>query len=286
MTGSLGDDRLLPVQSFRERRPVVALAPYVSSVWVQQVARHSAPYTHRTVPNGSAELVYEVGSLPRVIGPQSGPRVETLDAGTTVVGVRLRPGAVPCVFGVPASDLVDLTVECDQLWHGWPDELGDLLAATHTPDLAAATIEGAILARVAADTAAPDAVATEAVRRLHPGLGDSDVASLTSSLHVSERQLRRRCRTAIGFPPKVLHRMLRFQGLLAMARDHEQSVRGGLARLAADAGYADQAHMTRESMRLAGQSPRRLLLETAKHCGGSHDHAASRTSLPPQAARA
>lgn len=104
---------------------MAALALYVSSDWVQQAAPHSVPYGHRLVPNGSGELVYEMGSLSPVVGPQSGPRRQTSVGGTTVVGVRLRSGAVPCVFGVPTFDLVDLTVESDELWHGWPDELCD-----------------------------------------------------------------------------------------------------------------------------------------------------------------
>jgi AraC-like DNA-binding protein len=34
-----------------------------------------------------------------------------------------------------------------------------------------------------------------------------------------------------------------------------------LAQLAADAGYADQAHLTRESRRLSGRSPTTLLAD-------------------------
>ena len=49
----------------------------------------------------------------------------------------------------------------------------------------------------------------------------------------------------------------------------------GLARLAADAGYADQPHLNRECLRLTGASPRAFLGEAEDHCGCGHDHAAS-----------
>ena len=49
----------------------------------------------------------------------------------------------------------------------------------------------------------------------------------------------------------------------------------GLSGLAVDVGYADQAHLTRECMRLTGQTPRELLHGESDHCACGHDHAAS-----------
>jgi AraC-like DNA-binding protein len=105
------------------------------------------------------------------------------------------------------------------------------------------------------------------------------VLSLTSSLYISERQLRRRCQAAVGLAPKPLHRMLRFQRFLALAQHAIAQGRGateeGLAMLAAEAGYADQPHLTRECLRLTGASPRAFLGEAEHQCGCGHDHAAS-----------
>jgi hypothetical protein len=54
----------------------------------------------------------------------------------------------------------------------------------------------------------------------------------------------------------------------------------GLGLLGAEAGYADQSHLTRECVRLTGLSPGAFLGETERHCGCGHDHAAS-FRLPP-----
>ena len=264
------------VQTYRERPPASVLADYVSSVWVQQVAADSTPYTHRTVPNGSAELVCRLGSVPHIVGPQSGPREETLAPGSIVVGVRFRVGAVPAVLGMPASELVDVTVGSDELWGRSGVALGERVAASASPQESAAALEDAILGRLG-DAVGPDPVATAAVRWLLPWQ-TADVASLTSALYVSERQLRRRFDTAVGFAPKVLQRMLRFQGFLALAHRHALP-RRELAMLAAEAGYADQSHLTREALRLAGQSPRKLLLEAELNCRVSHDHTVSYAPL-------
>lgn len=263
-------------QSYRERRPAPAVAGHLSSVWVQRVSPDSAPYTHRTVPHGSIELLVEVGSLPQVVGPQTGPVVGTLAPGTTVIGVRFHPGVAPSVLGVPASELVDVSVGSDELWGRPAVALGEALGAAASADDAAAILEQAILDRLA-DAAAPDPIVTEAVRQLLPW-GMDDIGSLTSSLYISERQLRRRALAAIGLAPKVVQRMLRFQGVLALAHAHEEAGTD-LALLAADTGYADQSHLTRESLRLSGLTPRALLREAAENCVGIHDHATSRVPL-------
>ena len=77
-------------QTYRERPPT---APQVASVWIQAVADGSEPHRHRTIPHGSVELQCEIGGLPRVVGPQTIPRLETLAPGATVVGIRFRLGA-------------------------------------------------------------------------------------------------------------------------------------------------------------------------------------------------
>jgi AraC-like DNA-binding protein len=100
------------------------------------------------------------------------------------------------------------------------------------------------------------------------------VTTVAAVLEISQRQLRRRCEAAIGYPPKVLQRIVRFQRILAHARAHEQA-QPNLALLAAEHGYADQAHLTREFQRLAGRSPGTALREAAEHCDGNHDHSAS-----------
>jgi AraC-like DNA-binding protein len=276
-------DGLTSTQTYRDRPPAAALGRHVACVSVQQVFPGSEPYTHRPVPNGSAELRCAVGAVPQVVGPQTGPLEHTLTPGTTVVSVRFKPGAAPSVLGLPASEVVDLSVGADELWGRSAVALGEAVAAAASPWEAAAKLEAAIAGRLA-DAAEPDPIAMEAVRLLLPGR-TRDVTSLPSELYISESQLRRRLQEATGFAPKVLHRMLRFQGFLALAQGYEHPSRE-LARLAADAGYADQSHLTREAASLAGLSPRTLLRNIERYCGPTHDHAASYVPLLPARALA
>jgi AraC-like DNA-binding protein len=80
------------------------------------------------------------------------------------------------------------------------------------------------------------------------------VGELARELFVSERQLRRRIGAAVGYGPKRLARVLRLERALAAARGGEE-----LARVAAEAGYADQSHFAGDCRELAGVPPSALL---------------------------
>jgi AraC-like DNA-binding protein len=246
--------------TYIERPPPPWLAQHVSSVWIQRTG--AEPLTHRNIPSGAVEVVCRLGEPPRVVGPLTAPMVEMLEAGATVVGMRLHPGAASAVLGLPASELVDLTVDLDEVADDPPP-----------PEAGLAGLERFVAERMTP----PDPMVGELVRQLRWRTGE--LGSLTSTLHISERQLRRRCEAAVGLAPKALHRILRFQGFLALAQHAIAQGRAptdeGIALLAAEAGYADQPHLSRECVRLTGVSPRAFLGEAEHTCACGHDHAAS-----------
>jgi transcriptional regulator GlxA family with amidase domain len=82
------------------------------------------------------------------------------------------------------------------------------------------------------------------------------VEKMAADLGVSERQLRRRSRAAVGYGPATLRRVLRFRRFVSSVDQAGEAA--DLAWLAAKTGYADQAHLTRESTRLAGLPPAAL----------------------------
>jgi len=261
------------VQTYRERLPAPERASHVASVWALEVASEGPAYEHRTVPNGSVEISYETGTdILRVSGPQRRPTIARVPPGTTVIGVRLRPGAAESILGLPSSELVNLQVEADRLWGRRGTTLGERLAEAGSPQRAEMLLEEEVARRLAS-APAPDPLVMAAVGRLQPWLSAS-VGERTAGLYVSPRQLRRRFVAALGYGPKTFQRILRFQGFLALAQGYRDR-RLDLVRLTQTAGYADQAHLTRESDLLAGLPPRAFLAEMWKSCGPNHDHEAS-----------
>ena len=98
-------------QTYVERVPLPALAGRVRAVWVQRTG--SQPYVQRNLPTGGVELQCSIGAVPRLMGPLTAASVQVLPAHTAVVGVRFWPGAASPLLGVPADELVDLTVRLD-----------------------------------------------------------------------------------------------------------------------------------------------------------------------------
>ncbi|MFC5115285.1 helix-turn-helix domain-containing protein [Amycolatopsis halotolerans] len=262
------------MNAYVERPPVPGLAGVVRTVWIQRTG--DAPYVQRHLPTGGVEIHFPVGGRPQLLGPLTGPRIEVIPAHTTVVGVRFRPGAAP---PLPAGldELADQHLGLADLWGRTADRLVEAVAAAATPELGLAALQ-AHLVREFCRTGGLDPLVAEAVQVLMPW-DPVGVDAVAAHLALSASQLRRRCLQAVGMSPKVLQRTLRFQGFLALAQAGATASgrRGadGMASLAVDAGYADQAHLSRECLRLTGVTPRQLLGGDLDRCACGHDHSAS-----------
>lgn len=231
----------------------MALSPLVTCTWERAVPSAGGPSASRVLPDGCVDLVWRAGEL-FVAGPDRGPFMSRLERGETIVGLRLRPGVAGHALGVPASELRDIRVPLEDVWGRPGVELAEQIAAADAPARRRRVLEDAIGSRRSRMDQLDPLVLT-ATRRL--GLPGSRVGSLSDALGTSGRQLLRRFEAAVGYGPKTLDRILRFQRFLSFA----PTVASGeerLARLAAELGYADQSHLNRECVRLSGLTPTRL----------------------------
>jgi AraC-like DNA-binding protein len=243
--------------AYREWAPPPALAPWVRRVWELTVEGEGG--SGRVLPDGCMDLVVMGGAL-LVAGPDTGPVPVARKSGETVVGIRFHPGAGPAVLGPAASELRDTRVPLDAVWGRDGRQLQERVTDA-PPPAGLALLQAQLLARLgaAADTG-PDPLVAVAVRLLERRPAQPDrVGGLGTALGLGERQLRRRFLAAVGYGPKTLARVLRFQRLLELL--DQPGPQPSLAVAAADAGYADQAHMTTECTRLAGLPPSALLAE-------------------------
>jgi AraC-like DNA-binding protein len=235
---------------YREFEVTGHLAQVVEAVWVRDPtpagpAAASAPVS-RILPDGCTDLIWVDGAM-LVAGPDTRAHLSESRPGSAYAAVRLRPGAGPVLFGVPGHELRDARIPLDALWPADRTRgLADRISAA--PDRPAALLR--ILADRLADTGPPDPVIAAIAARQRAG--DSVVAT-AEALHLSERQLHRRSLDAFGYGPKTLARILRFRGAVALARDGVP-----FAEVAAQARYADQAHLAREVRALSGLPLRAL----------------------------
>jgi AraC-like DNA-binding protein len=230
--------------SYREFAPPAALAPWLECLWERRADGRPV----RVIPDGCIDVVWLEHADTYVVGANTTAFLSEPQSSSRVVGARLRPGAAPALLGIAGEAVRDARIPLRAFWR----EQGARLAAAldRDPDPVHGLL-GALRERAhAAPT--PDPLVTEVVARVrNPRVPITD---LGRELAVSERQLRRRVSAAVGYGPRRLARVLRLQRALDAARAGDE-----LARVAAEAGFADQAHFTNDCRELAGIPPSALI---------------------------
>jgi hypothetical protein len=238
---------------YREFTPRAELRDWVACVW----AGPAQGNPQGVLPDGCVDIVWAPGSQAWIAGPDTAARPSALPPGTALAGARFLPGVSAQILGTPVSWLTDRSVPLSDLWP--PDaarSLQEQLDGARGDAQIIAALEQAILRRA---SPRPDPAVRLAVleiqRRVALGLSCRDGAPW--NLPISGRHLRRRFVAAVGYGPKRFERIMRFQRFVRLAGAFARGQR--LATLAAEAGYADQAHLSRECASLAGSSPRMLI---------------------------
>jgi AraC-like DNA-binding protein len=246
--------RETPCPTYREFAPPRHLRKQIVCFWRHGAA--SLPTTARVIPDGCVDIVWVNDQAPHVAGPMTRPVLYSIDAGTEIVAVRLRPGVARRLLGENAKALLNQDVPLRDLWPGHRAAPWQEVTAERSESAKLAAIAEAVSARLRTNGAFDDFVMDAATwMARHPF---ASLAGLSGLCGLSERQIRRQFDEAIGFGPKKLQRILRLQRLLWLA-SHESSPVPSLAQLSFAAGYADQPHMTREVVALTGASPKHLL---------------------------
>jgi AraC-like DNA-binding protein len=255
--------RTAPASTYRELAPPRALAAYVGCLWVHRVGDVDAPYRQPVFPDGCIDVV-AMGEEVLLAGPATRSTTLRLQPGTLTVGVRFRSGAAPALLGAGAAELRDRDVALEALWGRAGAQLATRVLETPGWQPRLEAMVAGLVARLGqARTLDPVGTGIATLLAERPG---RSLTRLARDVALSERQLRRRVEEAVGYPPRQLARVLRFQRFLRAARA-SGPVRD-LARLAADTGYADQAHLTRECRALGGLPPAALLDWEARRLAG------------------
>jgi len=238
---------------YQEFRPTAALGAHFRCVWSNAIApAHAGRYA--VVPDGCVDITWIDGEL-IVAGPDVTVAMVPTAPAEPIVGVRFRPGAAANWLGLPMSNIVGGRVALLDFWGAGAREIEARMSDVTTTTERMRVLEQA-LCRLAHDVDPPNTDMGFVFNALATESGGPGLSVILDRLDMSPRTLRRRCHDAFGYGPKTLDRILRFQRFLDLAR---RTDRASLASLAFEAGYADQAHLTREVRRLSGFSPAMVL---------------------------
>jgi AraC-like DNA-binding protein len=168
--------------------------------------------------------------------------------------VRFRPGAGASALRFAATELVDRRVRlADVLSDAAERRVGEELRSAANAAARRRALERFARNRLDDTESEPMIVAAALLGRSRHPIGTLD--RVADEFGVSPRQFRRRFVSAVGYSPAYYTRVARLQRFIKVAAER----RGGLAELAADAGYADQAHLHRDCTDIALMTPRRLV---------------------------
>ena len=262
-----------------QRLPRRELAPFVDRLWACEAGDPVPGGRELVLPTGAMHVVIRLDEPLRLFarpdddhptaighaiigGARACAYVRDVSRPGRSVGAQLRPGAAG-LLGVPAAALAERHTVLDDVWGAAAQDLRERLAELDGPGMPRAVsdpgggrgsidgpgmldvFEAALLARV------------PRVRGVHPAIAHAlaqldaraDVGAVVDALGYSHRRFIALFHDAVGLTPKRYARVQRLQRALAGIATH------ALAAVAADAGYSDQAHLTREFRALAGVSP-------------------------------
>lgn len=236
--------------TFTVRRPTAGLARYVSQYWLS--LNNTSPI-YAALPDGCVDLVLEVTANSYrswIYGSTTRPTAIPCAAGTHYLGIRFHPGQSRHFIAAAAHEITDCREELRTLMlfpservatriasEALFDEIDEMLLATlsHIPPVES-YIDG-IVQHIAARH------------------GDTRVDDIAVRFGKSRRQMERVFLQTVGVPLKFFCMISRLKHAADLI---VQPSSRSLTAVAHDAGYSDQAHMTRDFTRLAGVSPGQL----------------------------
>jgi AraC-like DNA-binding protein len=224
---------------YREFPPAPDLYPLVACIWIR-VVKNADAVREPILPDGCADIMIYGDQPPRVAGPDAVTRYVRLPDGLVITGIRLRPGAIRAALGVPADLLVNGSMQLSDLSSG-ATRLHHRLMLTDNLPARIALLEDWV--RAAAEQVNERDRAVVAACRALAGDSKIAIASVAERLEWNARMLHRQFLAACGYSPKHFQRIMRIQHVLRSAHGGRDA---SLSELAIAAGFADQAHMTRD----------------------------------------
>jgi AraC-like DNA-binding protein len=231
--------------------PAAVLAEFVEHYWrVRWNVPGPEPYVQHTLSNASVHLCVERGNS-RIQGVTTGRFTRLLSGEGRVFGVKFRPAGFRPFLGSPVAALANRTLPVDAVFGRDGDAyVRRVLALEDDPAMGAAAD-----AFLAERLPPPDPAMAEVNRIVAMIVAERAVTRVDHVVErtgVGKRTLQRLFHEYVGVSPKwIIQRYRLHDAGQRLAEDPDV----GLADLALDLGYCDQAHFVRDFKSVVGRPP-------------------------------
>lgn len=235
--------------------PAARWAPYVEYYWIVRW-ECPEPYEQQVIPQPCVTLSAEVHEgTPRVLvnGISREPFIRRLHGTGHVLGATFKPASFRSLLRGDLGQVAGRVVPLAELV-GPPD--GRVAAEILRPAAGDREMVAALEAHLDSCGAEPDQVADELNALVRHAEVDRTVTradQLADLAGVSLRTLQRQFTAYLGIGPKWVVQRFRLLDAAAAAHDSERT---DWAALAAELGFADQAHLVRAFTAVVGTPPR------------------------------
>ncbi|MEV0543363.1 AraC family transcriptional regulator [Nocardia salmonicida] len=225
-------------QRHRFIAPSADLARYVDRYWAV-TWDYEHPFRQLVVPLPNVHLTFRDGRA-ELHGPSSSHVYRELTGSGSVFGVAFRPGAFRPFLNGPVADLRDRTIDAATVF------------GPESPDpVDVGSVEGHLRAHL--PVADPEAErAGRMVAMIADDTSITTVDALAGRCGTSVRRVQRLFAEHVGIGPKWVIRRYRLREITERLAD---GVDIDWAVLAADLGYADQPHLSRDFRKIFGEPP-------------------------------
>jgi AraC-like DNA-binding protein len=186
-------------------------------------------------------------------GPRHTAMHPPVYAGGRLWGFRLWPDCVRLVLDVDVAPLRDRTGPAPEPIARRFAPLVQVLPASDDPDVVFPVMEAWLRDELRPTTLPPpDARVRAAIRAIVAARGETRMEAVARAAQVGLRHLQRLFPEVTGLTLRDFARVRRLREALGT---HLRADAGGWSRVAADSGFVDHAHLTREFVALTGLPP-------------------------------
>ena len=251
---------------YREHKVAPVLAKHVECIWLLESGEEpmfASP--QRLLPDGCVELILNFGDRFRehkgadqsslqplrfVVGQMTRPVLVSPTGSVQLLGIRFAPGGTLPFFHCPPGELTNTITPLADIAAAFDQHLSEQVYEARGWPEKIRLIEAVLIKLLGTKKGLTPSLQGTISTIIREG-GQTSIDVLANNLGISGRQLERRFVREVGLGPKLLCRILRFQQVFRAVESGDPS----WARIAADCGYYDQAHLIRDFRQFAEQTP-------------------------------